>query len=108
MAENTVTLGGEEFEVTAPPLGSLVEFVEAVDTLGSNSFTNKTGYDALMVVLKLGLTTKASTVLERIGQLPVTLQELRDAVEVILTASGLRMGEAPAQQGPGVIDQSAS
>ena len=88
----TITLGGNPFEVTAAPLGKIVELADCVDIVASKSFNTPEGYAATLKILTIGLMTKSPDAIEMLETIPVTLQELKLAVEGVLIAAGLSVG----------------
>ena len=97
MTPNTVTLAGEQYSVSAPPLGKLLTLVKAIDVLAVDNVATESGYTAAVTIIKLGLSIKSPDAVERLEELPVTMPEMHAAVDVILQVSGLTQARVPAE-----------
>lgn len=97
---NTITLGGQRFDLAPMPWGRLKRCMAAINRVGiatSAGLFDETVLDEMASVLCEGLSIDA----ERLLELPTTMLEVQAAFDAVVRISGLEavmekaLGEAP-------------
>jgi hypothetical protein len=105
MTSKTITLGGQPYELTTPPIGRLRKLVPAITgfsmaahRMAQTSALSEEDLGHAVTALAAGLGKTEAEV----EQIPATLPELLDAIPVLAEVAGLAAkGEQPGEPQPG-------